>query len=119
MKNTATVRPSALETTLNRWHQQGHVINFDTEYNHSDKVYEFEQIAIEPGHWNYGDVVSAIIRDRYPNDAMEAIINNYLPYAADPSSAPQTIKEEFDSMQAWRAHAKEVAHSYFQNNETD
>lgn len=52
----------------------------------------------------YGDIVSAIIDDKYSNDAMQAIINNHL---LDSTSEHEA---EFNEMQAWRSHAKEVAH---------
>lgn len=53
---------------------------------------------------DYGTIVSAIINDRYNNDQMQAIVNNYL---LDPEEA--THKEAMDNMQAWRSHAKTVA----------
>ena len=50
-------------------------------------------------------VIDAIITAEYPNDKMQAIINNHL------LEEDATHEEEFTAMQAWRAHAKEVATS--------
>lgn len=51
-------------------------------------------------------VIDAIISADYPNDKMQAIVNNYLLNTKDAEH-----KSEFDAMQVWRAHAKEVAYS--------
>jgi len=49
-------------------------------------------------------VIDAIITAEYPNDKMQAVVNNYL---ANPDD--EVRKQEFDDMQAWRVHAKQVA----------
>ena len=53
---------------------------------------------------NYDNIVSTIITKKYPSDKMQAVVNNYL---LDPED--ETIKQEFQEMQAWRAFAKEKA----------
>ena len=53
---------------------------------------------------DYPTVTSAIIRHRYPDDDMTAVINNYLLSPDD-----DVAKSEFGAMQEWRKHAKEVA----------
>lgn len=50
---------------------------------------------------NYARVVSAIVRDRFSADAVEAILANH---------AEGTHQEDYDAYQAWRAKAKEIAH---------
>ena len=52
---------------------------------------------------DYPTVTSAIIRHRYPDDDMTAVINNYLLSPDD-----DVAKSEFGAMQEWRKHAKEV-----------
>jgi len=49
--------------------------------------------------YEYSDIVSAIIKDRYPRDRMESVINNHL----------DGELEEYGKMQAWRKRAKEIA----------
>ena len=49
-------------------------------------------------------VIDAIITAEYPNDRMQAVVNNYL---ATPKDAER--KAEFEAMQEWRAHSKDVA----------
>lgn len=49
-------------------------------------------------------VIDAIVCAEYPNDKMQAVVNNYL---ATPEDADR--KAEFDNMQAWRQKAKQVA----------
>ena len=49
-------------------------------------------------------IIDAIVSAAYPNDVMQAVINNYL---LEPDN-PERI-EQFNTMQAWRAEAKSVA----------
>lgn len=51
---------------------------------------------------DYGSMVSCIIRGKYSEDAVEAILNNYL-------SDPSGHKQEFDELQDWRETAKQRA----------
>lgn len=104
MKITSQNRPATVHTSLNRCHQQLHTVNFDVEYNQRTKEYEFESIEIAPGDWNRAAVIDAIVRSRYSQSAMEAVINNYLADSID-----ATAIDEMNAMQAWRRHAKEIA----------
>lgn len=49
-------------------------------------------------------LVDAIITAAYPRDVMQAIINNHL---LDPTD--EEHKAEYNAMQQWRTHAKEIA----------
>ena len=49
-------------------------------------------------------IINAIVTANFPNDKMQAVVNNYL---ATPEDAER--KQEFGDMQAWRIHAKEIA----------
>ena len=64
----------------------------EVEYNHKEALQESD----------YGPMVSAIIRSEYSEDAVEAIVNNYL---ADPDGHT----EEFQQLQVWRTEAKQRA----------
>lgn len=51
---------------------------------------------------NYGDIVSAVICDRYTMNDQYAILANH-------ASNPDGTKAEYEAFQAWRAEAKRIA----------
>lgn len=58
----------------------------------------------------YGQIASAIINDRYTNDQMQAVIANWLNASAiDDETKRSEYIAEYDAMQQWRKHAKEIA----------
>lgn len=61
----------------------------------------------------YATIVSALIRARYTDDAMIAIINNRMLYPDDPD-----ILAEWQAMQQWRTESKEIAHAAIESYET-
>lgn len=69
----------------------------EVEYNHKEPI-SFEK--------DYGPMVSAIIRNRYTQDNVEAITQNYL---ADPDGR----REEFEALQQWRETAKKMIKEIF------
>lgn len=77
-------------------------LNFNLIYN--GESYEYDSIVIEYNKFNYSGVVDALVQYKYPIDKMQAVINNYL---LDPNDA--FAVEEFNTMQAWRKEAKEIA----------
>lgn len=62
---------------------------------------------------DYATIVSALIRARYTDDAMMAIINNRMLYPDDPD-----ILAEWKAMQQWRTESKEIAHAAIESYET-
>lgn len=52
---------------------------------------------------DYGSIVSAIVRDRYPQDRVEAILAN--------GTDTEAHAAEFAAFQQWRTKAKEVANA--------
>ena len=73
-------------------------------------IYTYEAFRT-PLSYDYSTLVSAIIREKYSDDKMQAIINNYLMEINDSEH-----KKEFDEMQEWRAHAKEIAKTIINDN---
>lgn len=73
-------------------------------------------LSLPVGVWNYGAIVSALVRTKYSEDEVEAIINNNIALIATPSSVSdeesQAKLDEFKQMQEWRekckARAKEL-----------
>lgn len=55
------------------------------------------------GPVDYGKVVSAVVRDKYPQDQVEAIL-------ANGSDTPEH-EAELETFQEWRVKAKTVAHA--------
>lgn len=82
-----------------------------TEANPSEGQYQAE--FVEVNGVNYEDVVSAIVKDRYPADLWQSIMANY----QDTLDANTTLTEEkitkytteYNDFQAWRKRAKEIA----------
>lgn len=71
------------------------------------EVYEAYVVRVEQP-LGYDKVVSAIVSAAYPSDKMQAIINNHLLDSEDDDDY-EAHTEEFEAMQQWRKHAKEVA----------
>ena len=86
--------------------QRQFTVNFSIESAEGTEYkYRWLSVTLEPGVWAYGPLVSAIVSLRYPEDAMQAVVNNYL---LEPRT--EEAVAEFNDMQNWRTFAKEVAH---------
>lgn len=72
---------------------------------HSDNA-----ITLETGVWNYGAIVAALVRTKYSENDMEAIVNNNIALIAMPSAVSdedgQQKLSEFQQMQEWRDKCK-------------
>lgn len=83
-------------------------INFGVEeIEGEEKQYSFYSVVIPIARWDYDNIVSHIITAEYPNDRMQAVINNFM---QDFSSESE---QEFEEMQAWRDLAKNTACEVF------
>jgi len=81
-------------------------VNFDIK-EEADGTFSYYNVKVPLARWDYDHIVDAIITAEYPNDRMQAIINNYL--LAKREEGEDAI-EEFLQMQEWRALAKATAH---------
>lgn len=63
-----------------------------------------ETVVLPLGEPTKGVITNALIRLRYSQDEMEAVVNNYLLEPTDESA-----KAEFDAMQAYRIRCKQCA----------
>lgn len=100
------------------------------DYFKEEHKYNFNQVIVPMGKWRYDEVVSAIIRDKYREDEMEAITNNLaavnamffqtlvnegiveaIKFLKDNANSEDT--ERFKEMQEWRALAKKEAREIF------
>lgn len=68
-----------------------------------DGMCSMENVDVS-GTRTYDGIVNAIVCDHYPEDKMQAIINNHLL-----ESESKEHQAEFAEMQAWRVKAKSVA----------
>lgn len=62
------------------------------------------EFILGPTEYSYAGLVNKLVSYKYPNDKMQAIINNYL---LDPND--ESIKQEFIEMQNWRSESKQIA----------
>lgn len=81
------------------------------QWENNPNLYVCQNVDVEGR--TYGDIVSAIVNDRYSADDVQALQANYIE-AKDPGSEiPEDKREEYlteySDFQAWRKHAKEVA----------
>ena len=68
-----------------------------------------ESVELETGVWNYGAIVNALVRFKYPADAAEAIAFNSLMLMQNPAAVSEETSEkltELDELQAWREKCK-------------
>ncbi len=102
-------------------------VNFDAEKKYvTDENTQDGETATERTVWeayavrvaqpvSRDAIVNAIVTAAYPSDRMQAIINNHfmnLATTADGNELDedeQAHEAEYDEMQTWRKHAKEVA----------
>lgn len=80
------------------------IATFSVSEKQDDGTYKYQIYTLEPAVLDYDSIVNAIVSREYPNDKMQAIINNYL---LDPSNKDTT--KEFNDMQAFRMKAKDWA----------
>lgn len=89
-------------------------INVDVEK--TEDGYSYTSITLPTHVWNYGAIVSALVRTKYSESEVEAIVSNSLLLMQNPSSVSEEDSEakvsEFNEFQAWRekckARAKEL-----------
>lgn len=90
--------------------QKVYTINFNIEEVDNDtERYRFSSVTLPVGQYDRATVISAIIRQRYSDDEMQAIINNYL---LDPNDAEAVA--EFNQMQQYRKFAKKLADEFIE-----
>ena len=75
----------------------------------ADDLYYCESIDVNGR--GYGDIISAIVNDRYPTDEKDAIMANY--ELVKDNLCPEEKKAEYiaeyQDLQSWRTRAKEIA----------
>lgn len=84
-------------------------INFNIEQlrENNEVYYRYRTVTLPPGEYSRDIVISSIIRQKYSDDKMQAIVNNYL---LDPED--EENKQEFTEMQNYRKFAKNIADEF-------
>lgn len=101
MKTISDTKPNIVETYI-EFATKRYAVNIGAAYNIDG--WEYDRVIIPAGKWDYSGVVDALVQYKYPIDKMQAVINNYL---LDPND--EYAISEFNTMQAWRKEAKEIA----------
>lgn len=101
-KNYSNERPQLY--TDDTGHEHTRTINFGIEEHPDDENrFSFYSVKVKVGDWDYSGIVNAIVTAEYPNDRMQAVINNFMQNLSSDS------EREFNDMQAWRNLAKKTA----------
>lgn len=86
-------------------------VKTDDETEAPTDIYDCESVDVSGR--TYGEIVSAIINDRYSTDSVQAIMANYEDAKDESSHIPDEKREEYiyeyNLYQNYRKHAKEVA----------
>ena len=122
------------EEILSLWESEHYGMEEDygqpDDYFKEEHKYNYNQVVVPMGKWNYSELVSAIIRDKYREDEMEAITNNMNAVVSEFLAtlvsdgivkATKYLMENIDAekmkqfkeMQEWRAFAKKEAREIF------
>lgn len=80
------------------------IATFSISEKQDDGTYKYQIYTLKPAVLDYDSIVNAIVSKEYPDDKMQAVINNYL---LDQSNVDTT--KEFNDMQAFRKKAKDWA----------
>lgn len=94
--------------------QKVYTINFHIEELGEDERqdgqrFRYHTVTLPIGQYDRATVISTLIRQKYRDDEMQAIINNYL---LDPDD--EEVVAEFNEMQEYRRFAKTLADEFLQ-----
>jgi len=89
------------------------LVNDEESTSGQSLIKQYKSLFVQVKSLDYATLVSAIIESRYSNDEVSAIMLNSLE-ALDLTSSITDEKRadylaEYADLQAWRAHAKEIA----------
>lgn len=101
MRTTSDKKPNLVETHI-EFATKRYAVNIDVIHNIDE--WEYDRVRIPAGKWDYSGIVDALVTYKFPNDKMQAVINNYL---LEPEN--EEYVTAFNEMQAWRKEAKEIA----------
>lgn len=102
---SGTAAPQAVESFRHHGMSK-YIINYDVTQENGQ--YEWKSIIVFP--LTRDDIIDALIEGEYSSSKMDAIRNNY-DLVRDGSAGDRTedYTQEYQTMQAFRVHAKEIA----------
>lgn len=105
IRMTGGVQPELVRYSIKLGLRQ-YTIAFDVQKsgNNEQEMYNWSEVTFDIGKPTYSQLTAAIIQSRYPQDDMQAIINNHL--LEDDNVEHQ---KEWVEMQEWRVEAKKIA----------
>lgn len=80
-----------------------------------DETQESLIINLPAGRYDKATIVNALVRSKYPQDSVEAIINNHFLAISEwldakfAGSAESFSDPDYENLQAWRAESKRLA----------
>lgn len=95
------------------WNEQTKTIRSESENLPEVTMYIYDYVRIS-FPFTYESLVASIVRSEYNEDAMQAVVNNYL---LNPENAEHKL--EFDTMQLWRQEAKTIAKQAVEAKQAD
>lgn len=108
---TGEERPEEVEVGVNMAQEQ-RSLNVEVS-EREEGGYGWLRITLPVGVWDYGSIVSALVRSKYSEDEVEAIISNNIALIATPSAVSdeegQEKLSEFQQFQEWREQCKQRA----------
>lgn len=66
-----------------------------------DGVFSYSMVEMPPFVWSYGEIVSVMVREKYGQDSVEALTNNYLANQSNIS-----VSSSYTEMQQYRGKCK-------------
>ena len=79
--------------------QPKYTLNYNVEEH--DGVYDYNTVELQPYEFGYSEFVSAMLKERYGDDGIEAATNNYLANLSD-----MTIAKDYMDIQLYRGQCK-------------
>lgn len=77
-------------------------------------------VLLPPGRWNKSVIIDRLVRSKYSQDMVEAIVNNHFLNIAEwldakfAGSTESFVDVEYDEMQNWRKTCKRIAEEALQ-----
>lgn len=102
--------PNPVEV-VKKYGMKQRTINFDIrEEKNGEYNYRWQSVTLDLSVWGYDEIVSAIVKNLYPNDRMESVVNNYLTVDdVEDAEKAEEYRNEMAEMQEWRIKAKQMA----------
>lgn len=91
-----------------------YLVSFDTEKltgtdSEGNETESYKSAFVKVSDLDYSTLMDAIVRSKYSASDIEAILLNYQQMSITDADKKTEYQNEYDALQSWRAHAKEIA----------